>query len=497
MRVTILARDFDFCQYLSNNPKLFPSAELQEYFEVYYLCIIFEFSGHATVTVIDTDKYNEQISKRLTIRDRDDFVNYINNRFSLYIRETDIWYGYASKVYITKYVNEKVLNKARPETLYTRTTTFIRNAFIILLVFLAFSSQVLGPWMNFLPSLAAQLATWNYSRKNEARLVLTSAMQPYEFDDPDIQNYYAVSMWNWVQNRETYLGEESNGHLYMTTETMQSQIEYMEIIYSLYQERDDFFFRLSDELGGYYKGLGDCDKAIEYFDVVLMGSESVNLRDTAIAKSAGCYSEQDLPKALSLLQEAYEDTSYIQSRSILAKIYFEQGKYDQVVELVSPISDNVDLAMLSFFGESLYYEGRYTDSIEILEKVLIDDSLLSDDNIRIHSQLYLGAAYFEVDKPFQSAEYYYKAFSSQICPYNPVLSNEDEEVQIPNFKSAIDLVSERNSTDARTNLWNFVYYMYAGETEKAFEFFVVHLDKSADYERDFSECVIEMVKKAK
>ncbi len=496
MRIAILAKDFNFCDSLSDQSKSFYSKELREYFEIYYLCVQFEFQGHVNVTTIDMDENNEQVNKRLTIRQRDDFVKYINNRFPTYVSDTYIWYGYAAKGYITEFIGEKTLNKARPETLYTRVTTFTRNAFIILLVILAFSSQVLGPFMNVLPSLAARLATWNNSRKNEVRLILTSAMQPYEFDDPDVQKYYAISMWYWVQNRETYVGDESNGHLYMPTETMQTQINYMETIHSLYKEQDDFFFRLSNELGGYYKGLGDCDKAVEYFDEVLAGAKSIKWRDTAIAKSADCYKEQDLPKALDLLQEAYGDTSYIQSRSILAKLYYEQGKYNQIVELLNPISDSIDLAKLSFLGESLYYEGGYANSIEILEKALTDYSLMEDDR-KIHSELYLGAAYFEVDEPFQSAEYYYKAFSSQICPYNPVLSDEEEEIHIPQYKSAIEMVGQRNSADNRTNLWNFVYYIYYGETEKAFDFFIVHLDKSPDYELIFSKCVVEMIKTTK
>jgi tetratricopeptide (TPR) repeat protein len=136
----------------------------------------------------------------------------------------------------------------------------------------------------------------------------------------------------------------------------------------------------------------------------------------------------------------------------------------------------------------------YTDSIEILKKALASNPLLSDDNHRIHSYLYLGAAYFKINKPFDAAENFFKAFSEQICPYTPVLSTQEEEIYIPRFKSAIDSVSQQNPADSRTNLWNFVYFLYTGEIENASKFFKANLSESPKYEQKFLECVSNMVK---
>jgi tetratricopeptide (TPR) repeat protein len=275
---------------------------------------------------------------------------------------------------------------------------------------------------------------------------------------------------------------------------METQIKYLETIFSFYEDRHDFYFKLSNEIGGYYKGLGNCNKAFKYFQEVLANSTSIERRDFAIAKSADCYRDQELPKALTLLQEAYDSTDYLQSRTVLADIYYEQEKYDEVVKLLDPISASIDPVTLSILGESLYQEGMYTDSIEILKKALASNPLLSDDNHRIHSYLYLGAAYFKINKPFDAAENFFKAFSEQICPYTPVLSTQEEEIYIPRFKSAIDSVSQQNPADSRTNLWNFVYFLYTGEIENASKFFKANLSESPKYEQKFLECVSNMVK---
>jgi tetratricopeptide (TPR) repeat protein len=490
VKISVLSQDFDFCDNLFNKPESFRSPELREYFEIYYLCAKFSFRGHVKVMVIEP----EQAIQQVVINTPDDFTNYINKRFPTYIHDYDIWSGYATKGYITRYVSEKALTKARPKTLYTRFTMYLRNAFIILLVFLTFSSQILTPWLSSLPSVISKLASWNSVRKNEVRLVLIMAMQPFRLDDPSIRDYYAVSIWNWVQNRELYVGEKRNGNFYMPTEAMETQIKYLETIFSFYERRDDFFFKLSNELGGYYKGLGDCNKAFNYFKGVLADSTSIERRDFAIAMSAKCFQKQDLPKAFGLLEEAYQDTGYVQSRSILAEIYYEQGKYSDIIELLNTIQTSLDPVTLSLLGESLYHEGQYANSIDVLESALSNDALANNVDRELHSYLYLGAAYLDTNKPFQSAEYYYKAFSGQICPSTTVLTTDEEHIHIPRYKSAIDLVNKQNPSDYRINLWNFVYFLYNGETENALKFFEAHLNESPDYEQKFSECVINRLK---
>jgi len=490
MRIAIISRDFSYCEKLLGEHHKFPSNELYEYFKTYCLCVQFAYAKQVVVEVTDDD-LNKQI---VVIKTRNDFIGYINNRFPHYINSYEVWDGYFTKGYITEYVSKKKLSQSRPTTIYTQITTYVKNAFIVLLIFLTFSSQIIAPWMNVLPSMFSKVATWNSTRKNEIRLLLTSEARPYLIDDPNIRKYYAHSMWNWIQNREQYVGEEQDGHLYMPTETMKTQIEYLETILSFYEGRDDFYFMVSNELGSYYKGLGDCDKAFTYFKEVLTDSNSIQRRDFAIAMSAKCFQKQDMPKALGLLQESYQDTGYVQSRSLLAEIYYEQGKYDGIIEILSPIQSSLDSATLSLLGESLYHEGQYSNSIDVLERALANDALANDIDREIHSYLYLGAAYLDTNKPFQSAEYYYKAFSGQLCPYTVVPTTDEEDFHIPRYKSALDLVSKLNPSDNRINLWNFVYFLYTGETENAFKFFKAHLSESPAYEQKFSECVVNKIK---
>jgi tetratricopeptide (TPR) repeat protein len=489
MKIAVLTKDFDFCEALYNRRDSFGSTELREYFEIYYLCVIFTFRNYIFVM----SKDDEQVIRQVSITTTTDFINYINLRFPILIRDYEIWRGYATKGYITKYINEEKLKKACPETSYSRLLMYLRNAFIILLVFLAFSSQVLTPWLNSLPTIISRLASWNSVRKNEIRLVLSMAFKPIMVNDSSLRNYYAISMWNWSQNRELYSGEQRNGHFYMPKEIMESQIIYLETIFTNYKTTDDFYYRLSNEIGGYYQGLSNCNKALFYFEEVLANSLSVESRDFAIAMSAECYRTQDLQKAIILLQEGYQDIGYIQSRSTLADIYFGQENYDEVVNLLTPISDFINPRLLSLLGESLFHVGMYNESKEILKRALTNDSLISDDNRRIHSYLFLATAYLETDEPFYSAEYFFKAFSEQICPYTPVLSSQEEEVYIQHFKSAIDSVSQKNPDDRRTNLWNFVYFLYSGEPETAIEYFKANLVESPEYERKFSECVLNMI----
>lgn len=490
MRIAIISMDFSYCEKLLAERRRFPSSELFEYFEIYYLCVQFTHARPVFVEKIVDDLDKQDVA----ITTQSDFSTYINNKFPQHVSNFNIWEGYFTKGYITIYLSEEKLSQSRPRTVYTQITTYVKNAFIILMILLSFSSQIIAPWMNVLPAVVAKAATWNSSRKNEIRLLLTSVAKPYQINDPDIRDYYAFSMWTWIQNREIYIGEKEDEHIYMPTEEIKTQLEYLETILSFYDKRDDFFFVVSNELGGYYKGLGDCKKAFTYFEKVLTSSISVERRDFAIAMSAKCFEEQDLPTALGLLEEAYQDVGYIQSRIVLAEIYYEQGRYRDTIELLNPIQSSLDAVTLSFLGESFYHESQYTNSIGILEAAISDNALAVHVDREIYSYLYLGSAFLETNDPFKAGEYYYKAFSGQICPALSILTTDEIKNHIPRYKSAIELVSKQNPSDFRTNLWKFVYFLYTGETEKAIEFFKIHINQSPEYEPDFSNCVLAMLK---
>lgn|GEM_PF-3824812 len=494
MRIAILSHDFDFCDTLLSARQSFQSYELRNYFEIFYLCVRFSFEGQVRVAQKDSE---QNVWQYVVIITREDFTDYINDVFPAYVGNYDIWNAYVAKGYIRQYISDKTFNKARSETFYTRLITYARNAFLVLMAFLVFSSQILTPWLNSLPSLVSQIASWNSVRKNEARLLLSVAMQPFQLDDASIRHYYAFSMWDWIQYREFYAGNRSSEHFYMPKEAMEMQLRYLETLFSFYEGQDDFFFELSNELGGYYKGLDDCHRALDYFEEVIAEATSIEYRDFAIATSAECYRKPDLPRALSLLEEAQNDTKYVKSRSLLAEIYYQQQKYSEVVELLGPMSDSLNLITLSLMGESLYYEGEYTQSITVLEEVLAKESLADDYNREIRANLYLGAAYFGTNNFFKSAEYYFRAFSDQLCPSASGLSQGDVELHIPRFKSAIDFVIDQNPNDFRTNLWNFVYFLYIGETKQASKFFNAHLVASPTYEQKFTQCLIEMSKSKK
>lgn len=489
MRIAVISKDFGYCEKLLGERRKFPSSELYEYFEIYYLCVQFSHTKQVVVEITD-DELNKH---DVVIASRNDFVGYINKRFPHYISSYEVWDGYFTKGYITEYVSEKKLNQSRPTTIYTQITTYARNAFVILLIFLTFSSQVIAPWMNVLPSLVSKAATWNSSRKNEIRLLLVDVAKPYLIDDPDIHKYYALSMWNWIQNREFYIGESVNENLYMSTQEMETQIEYLRSIFEFYEQKDDFYFRLSNEIGSYYKGLDDCDTALDYFEIVLNNANSpISYKDFSLAKKAECYIEQDtLHQAIEILQESYKNTDYVLSRSLLAKIYYEQNNHTEVVNLLRPISDNINSYSLSILGESLYWMKEFGDSLEILETV---PSESIDTKSRIRNNLYLGAVNYELNKPFIAAEQYYKAFSGQVCPYTPALTSDEQEIFLPQFKSTIDIVSEENPSDYRTNLWYFVYFLYAGDNDTAINYLKLHLDNSPQYEQEFVQCFLDTLK---
>ncbi len=490
MRIAIISNEFSYCEKLLGEQRKFPSSELYEYFEIYYLCVQFTHAKQVVVEITDDD-FNKH---NIAITARNDFITYINDRFPHYISSYDVWDGYFTKGYISKYISEKKLSQSRPTTTYTQITTYVKNAFIVLLIFLTFSSQVIAPWMNVLPSLVSKAATWNSTRKNETRLLLVSVAKPYLVDDSEIRTYYAFSMWNWIQNREMYIGETVGETLYMSNQEMEIQIEYLKSIFEFYGQKDNFYFRLSNEIGSYYKGLDDCQTALGYFEIVLNDTSSpVSYKDSSLAKKAECFIEQDsLSQAIDTLQESYKDTDYVLSRSLLAKIYYEQDNYGEVVNLLKPISGNINSHSLSILGESLYWMKEFGASLEILESVA---STSIDAESRIRNSLYIGAVNDELNKPFIAAEYYYEAFSGQICPYTPALTSQEQEIFLPQFKSTIDIVSKENPSDHRTDLWNFVYFLYIDDIDTAIGHLKLHLGNSPEYEQAFVQCFLDMIEK--
>lgn len=187
---------------------------------------------------------------------------------------------------------------------------------------------------------------------------------------------------------------------------------------------------------------------------------------------------------------------YINSKSFLANIYFSNREYDKVIVLLAPLQTKIGLYESLLLGYSYSRTNQFEKCINTLDPLL--RNLEKDRNKKnlVNTYVYLGEANYKTQQYFKSAEYFYLGFSRAMM-YQVEFSDETLDLYLPIYIASIKIVADKNSSDYRTYIWSFVYYLYTRQQAMANQSLDKFTEQNTQYDKEFMEWLLAEIKKTK
>ena len=353
-----------------------------------------------------------------------------------------------------------------------------------------------GLSFGFLPEAIHQVRTWNTIRVDELRLKMTEGFESYNCAI-DCEEYYAYNILYWTNEWLDLKSDHRVNVTYIKLDDAEKALHWYSLIPEFYQVKDDAYYQSLYKIADMYRLKSECQIAIPYYDEVYNNFNNLNFADIALRDEANCYLKlQNSQKAFEILQSIETSSNYRLSKILLAELYFQMGQSAEAVALLKN-QENLDEYALFVFGKAKIETGDIDTGVKTLEKNLGHFEQIKDFNNLADSYLWLGEGYFRQSKYFESAESYYKGLSLYLM-YAKNVSEKTYERFLPNYLESIKTVQVRNSADNRLDLWLFTYYIFTpNEKDNAWDYFTKHLDNGSGYEPEFTNWIIEQVKKQK
>ncbi len=460
--------------------------DVYRYFSIYLPCVEFALKGSVRIEVEDVESGEQQIKE---INSEEEFRNYIQRKFPQRIMRQDVWSSYYDNPYIHKYIPLSQIRFIKPISIFDQ----IRHTVSLSLQILVLISFILGsvpaPVFGLIPAIAQQIIFWNNTRATDLRLKFSEVFEPYK--SVEVEPYFANRIFYWADEWKSLHKMTKDNVPYWSAEDMNQTIHWYELILGFHNKRDDVYYWTHLRLGDLYKALRQCDSGIAHFAEALQGIKEEDVRDFLLESTAKCYlSKRESDKAVEILEGILNEPNYLRSKILLSEIYISRTEPDKVIRIFQ--STNLDKAPTKarlLLGVSYYEINDFNKSRILLEKVLDTTEYKSDGMMKTWTNTYLGDVYYRDQNYFKSAEFIYKGLSAGIM-YNEQVAFNDGKRILDDFKVAIDTASKSNSSDFRLNLWYCVYYLHAGDRDKATEYFAKHVRASSGYEKDFTQYLL-------
>jgi len=451
-------------------------------------------------TSVSIDNPASEVKEEITptavrvITDEQEFRRYIVSLFPNRVSVFDIWGSYAKNDYIKGYIPQQKIERAKPKRWLESTFRIVSRVMVYVGIACFMLASIPAVTFDLAPALVSAVLTWNNLRLAEIRLKFTEAFKPYETSSAQ-EEYYAARMLIWSRDWKTLKGINKGGTLYLETADFKQLIHWLQLILRFHKEHDGVYYAVIQELAKKYEAIDDHDSAIKYYVELLNGYPDDDVRDGTRWELAQIYLKKgDNISAQRVLGEIESTQGYPYSKGLLGESYFAQGQYERARAVLESIPGNLRSAMvLAILGGVNYYHGDYNAARDLLTQASTKEDFKSTPKARLLTNIYLAEVYFRDKQFFQSAELFYKAFSTGIM-YDVAISRDQENQALPDYKASVDATQTANPHDFRVNLWYFVYYFQTQDTESAADYWNKHLTSSPDYENDFTNFILKLMR---
>lgn len=476
LSISIISGYFEPCNEILQKNRSALNRDLKDYFFLYLSCA-------------------QQIVEQKGNKEEDvEFQRFVTSAFPITVNDFEIWDSYTRNEYIRRYIDAQTIEKARPKHPLDQAKKAVSNLLVGIVLVIFVLGQVPAPIFEQLPSMISKIGSWNNLRATELQLRFTEAFAPYRAEN--MADYYTYNAYQWVLNWETLEGIQEDNRIILSPEDLVEARHWFQFILDFHKQKDGYYYAIQDRIGNISLALGEYDNAIASFESALDGIKDADARDQILSKEAQCYlNKGEKEKAIQILTTVTNNPNYLQSKLLLADIYFAKLMYDDVIRLLQPLSiDQVPTNGLLQLGDSYLQVGDTSKAKSILEKIPIRKDYNSP---QVKSQFfsYRGEVYFREQNYFSAAESFYYGLSNGLR-YGIDLPPTEEQKILADFKVSIDTVKSVNASDYRVNLWYFVYYFYNSDAT-AWSYFQKHLSQSPkDYEKQFTDYILNLIDKS-
>jgi tetratricopeptide (TPR) repeat protein len=448
LAIAIINKNFVFCDEFALKYPLNRKAHQYQYFRAYLVSAKYSLLQQ-NVNFREGKTKNTKVPRTFEAFSKE-LIDWVPRRMFQF----DIWNSYSNNEYISRYQSSRI-SKARPR----KGTIFdtLRTIIVIITLIAVVTPSTSALWF---PDFTQRVVRQTKHRIAEIRLKYASSFGVLE--DKNWAVYYGRNLrqwaWDWTNTSGDFTDEERN-----------SLIAWIEMSLPLMDEHDPSRSHAYAQIARIHYDSGDYLQAIDYFEIALQNSDiSTDYRDHWTGLLIDSFLMTDNRDAASKLADQFGGhADYPSINDRFANINYYNRDYEKVLDVLQPIEDMLLPYTLVYLGASQYYLGEYDSAAQTLHKITQFDDYNTSHHLQARADIFIAGCYFEDEDYSSASDYYFSAFSTFVNYLPDWLGSYDVSAQLANFLATIELIDEREPTNAYTDLWYFVYFYVVRDYDNA------------------------------